>query len=99
VTLAGDKLGDKIPDCDMTDPAALESFYGNYSFFEHYRKCVLSNCREIVRATVGVSTKLTVDRVDDLARTHPLYLDFLATHLHGRRLREKNVLDSNAYSR
>lgn len=91
-TEAGDRLTHHtIPDCDPSDPAQLEAWYGNFGWCEHYRKIVLANCREIVRATVGVETKLTVDRVDDLARTHPAYLTFLATHLDGRHLREVEV--------
>lgn len=88
----GDRLvGRSIPECDWTDPAQLEAWYGNFGWCEHYRKIVLANCREIVRATTGVDTKLTVDRTDDLARTHPAYLDFLAIHLQGRNLREREA--------
>lgn len=90
-TFTGDRIG-KLPDCDRTDPAALEAFYGNFGFAESYRKVVLSNCREIVRASASLTkSKLSEARIDDLARTHSLYLDFLATHLEGRRLREKNA--------
>lgn len=93
----GDKLGAKLPTFDATNPAELEAMYGNFGFCEHWRKVVLANCREIIRATVGTEQKLTVDRTDDLARLHPNYLDFLREHLDGRRLREQNVLDSQSH--
>lgn len=91
----GDKLGTRLPSCETTDPAALEAWYGNYSFFDHWRKVVLANCEEIVRADYVLrEEKITETRITSLARLHPNYLDFLAEHLDGRRLREQNVLDS-----
>jgi hypothetical protein len=93
----GDRLGARLPDCDNTDPASLEAWYGNFGFAESWRKVVLANCREIVRASAALGNqKISEARIDDLARTHSTYLDFLAEHLDGRRAREKNVLDSNA---
>lgn len=84
-----------VPLCDTTDAAALEAWYGNFGFAEHWRKVVLASCREIIRAQAALTeTKLSEARIDDLARTHQLYLSFLAEHLDGRRLREQNVLDS-----
>lgn len=83
-----------VPQVDMIDPAALEAWYGPFGFCEYYRKCVLANCREIIRATIGIETKLTEARLDDLARNHDAYLDFLATHLQGRHLREREVRKS-----
>lgn len=86
-----------VPLCDNTDPADLEAWYGNFGFAEHYRKVVLANCREIVRAQAALTdTKLSEARIDDLARTHSLYISYLAEHLDGRRMREKNVLESLA---
>lgn len=92
VYVHGDRLRDNVPDVDLEDPASLECFYGNFGFFEIWRKVVLSNCKEIVRATS--TEKLTEARLDDLARLHPNYLDFITTHLMGRTLREQNVLQS-----
>ena len=86
-----------LPACDITDPAALESYYGNFGFFEHFRKCVLSSCKELERVKAVVSgEKVTVDRLDDLARTSDTYTSFLVANLQGRILREKNVRESFA---
>lgn len=86
-----------LPVCDTRDPADLEAWYGPFGFAEHWRKVVLANCREAER---GVATangeKITEARLDDKARLHPNYLAFLTTHLIGRRLREENVLASQA---
>lgn len=82
----------------MTDPATLVPivtddtpsqaawYFGADTLFGHYRKVLLAGCRESVRATATESAvKLTEARIDDLAHTHAAYLDFLATHLDGRR--------------
>lgn len=99
-TFAPDAKTIDIPHCDTRDPAALEAWYGNYGAAESYRKVVLANCREIVRAQAALTeVKLSEARTDDLARTHTLYLAFLAEHLDGRRLREQNVLDSQMAGR
>ncbi len=83
------------PECDFNDPAALEAWFGNFSWFEHYRKCVLANCRAIVRAKATLEgRKITVDQTDDEAHQHPNYLGFLDEGLQGRILRERNVLAS-----
>lgn len=100
VTISDPSTGEvlrELPGCDMTNPADLEAWYGNYGFVEHFRKVVLATCREIVRAKATLANeKMTVDRADDLARTSDTYVEFLTTHLKGRRLREQNVLDSMA---
>jgi hypothetical protein len=84
-----------VPLCENTDPAALEAWYGNFGFAEHWRKVILANCREMIRAQAALTEiKLSEARIDDLARTHALYISFLTEHLDGRRLREQNVLDS-----
>lgn len=84
----------QAPDCDLTDPASLETWYSGYgaSFFEHYRKIVLASCKEIIRASSSLQgTKLSESRIEDLSRLHPNYLGFLATHLDGRRVREASI--------
>ena len=43
---------------------------------------VLANCKEIVRATT--KEKLSEERIKSLAYTHPLYLDFITTHVYGK---------------
>lgn len=89
---AGDRVGDKLPAIDFTNPAELESWFGPFGFFDFYRKVVLSNCQEIVRASAAMQDqKLTESRIDALAHTHGLYLDFLADGLKGRRIRETEV--------
>lgn len=93
----GDRLADKGPIFDTTNPGDLEAFYSGYgaSFCEHWRKVTLSNCKEIVRASSTLAgLKLSEARIDDLARLHDKYLSYLATHLDGRRAREDNVRQS-----
>jgi len=85
------------PACDQNDPGSLESWYGNFGFFDHYRKSVLADCREIIRAKGSDGDKrLTEARIDDLARVSDIYLTFLAQHLEGRTKRENNVRESFA---
>jgi hypothetical protein len=85
----------EVPDVDFNDPASLEAFYGNYSFFEHYRKAVLASCCEVVRGkNAADGQKISEARIEQLARISPAYLDFLATHYEGRSLREANVRQS-----
>jgi hypothetical protein len=88
-------LGGNVPRIDFTDPAMLETMYGNYSFFDHYRTAVLAQCTELVRADFNLrGEKITEDRLKNIGRTHPIYLDFLGTHFRGRHEREKNVWES-----
>jgi hypothetical protein len=92
MTEVGDRAGDWMPACDTTNPAELEAFYGPWGYAEHWRKVCLANCRELVRAgAVLGNQKVTESRIDDLARTHGIYLQFLTDHLHGRRIREEEV--------
>ena len=91
--MSDEPLGGNLPPLDLEDPANLEAFYGNFAFFDHYRKSILAQCRELVRAKC-VGEKITEARIDDLARTLPLYLDFLAEHFVGREKREQNVYQS-----
>jgi hypothetical protein len=81
-----------LPVCDTSDPASLEAFFGNYGYADHFRKVVLSNCAEIIRAEA--TEKISEARIDQLAHIHPLYVDFLIQSLNGRRLREQNVRES-----
>ncbi len=87
--------GIDIPDWSEEDPASLEAWFGSYSFFDHYRKVVLSNCMEIERAKATVAgEKTTESRLESLARLHPNYKQFLADALQGRTAREQNVRES-----
>lgn len=84
-----------VPGCNINDPGALEAWYGPFGFFEHYRKVVLAQCREVERAKATMAKqKYTVDMIDDHARLNPIYLSFLTKHLFGRQRRENNVLAS-----
>jgi hypothetical protein len=85
--------GIDVPDWSEEDPASLEAWFGNYSFFDHYRKVILSNCMELERAKAA-GEKITETRLDSLARLHPNYLQFLADSLQGRTARERNVRES-----
>lgn len=77
----GDRLSDRVPDFDLGDEAVREALYGSFGHYDDWRAVVLANCAEIVRAT---AKGLTVERVKDMAKTHPLYLDFITTHIYGK---------------
>jgi len=89
---AGRSVVDRIPICDTTDPGDLEAWYGPFGFVDHFRKVVLSSCREVERAKAG--DKISEAKLDTLAHVNDRYVDFLIESLNGRRLREKNVLAS-----
>lgn len=83
--MQGDRVGDRVPKIDFDSMASLESWFGSFGFFDYYRKVVLENCKEIVRATsVMDGQKMTEARIDAMAHTHGIYLDFLAEGLRGR---------------
>ena len=85
----------EIPGCNLADPADLEAHFGNFGFFEHLRKIVLANCREIERAKALERTeKVSEARLDDLSRVSDTYVAFIIDNLEGRRRREQNVRDS-----
>lgn len=87
----------EIPSCNTSDPADLEAWFGNFGYAGDFRKVVLSNCAELVRAGAAAGdAKISESRVNDLAHTHAIYVDFLIHCLNGRRLREQNVRDSIA---
>ena len=86
---------DGLPVCNVSDPADLEAWYGNFGFFEHFRKIMLADCRQLVRAqALANGTKITADTADDLARLSDGYLEFITANLRGRRLRERNAQQS-----
>jgi hypothetical protein len=85
------------PERESDDYPVLAAWYSQFSFCEHYRKVVLAQTRELIRAQYAAKPteaerKVTETRLDDLARTHPLYLDYLAVHLRGRALWEHEFL-------
>lgn len=93
--IKGEALGGNLPPLDLTDPAQLEAFYGNFAFFDHYRKSILAQCHELLRAKyLEAGEKITETRLENEARVHPIYLDFLSEHFKGRHQREQNVLAS-----
>ena len=79
------KLGEiEYPEPD-DDPSLLAALYSGFAYAEHYRRIVLSQCQELVRAKyTAMNVKITEARIESLARLHPGYLQFLETHLHGR---------------
>lgn len=81
----------RLPMCDLTNPADLESWFGNFGFVDHFRKIVLSSCKEIERAKNPAASEA---KLDTLAHINDSYVDFMIQCLNGRRLREQNVLES-----
>ena|SRR5687767_15779867 len=71
------------PERESDDYPVLAAWYSGFAFAEHYRKVTLAQCREILRAKYR-GEKITEARLEDLSRTHPIYLDYLSTHLKGR---------------
>ena len=85
----------EFPRCDTSDPAQIEAWFGPFGFCDHWRKCILANCREIIRATNALGgSKLSEARIDDLARIHPNYIGFLTENLEGRRIREEMMRET-----
>lgn len=82
-------ITEAIPVCDLNDPASVEAFYGVFGYAEHFRKVILSNCKELIRAKA--TEKLTESRIEDLSRVHPLYVQYLIDSLNGRRVREQLI--------
>jgi hypothetical protein len=78
-----------LPGVDMDDPAQVEAWFapGSYSHYEHFRKCVLSQCKELVRAKY-IDTRISEARIEDLARLHTNYIEYLTDSLYGRQMRE-----------
>jgi hypothetical protein len=82
-----------IPDRETDTPEELAAWFSGYSMFEMYRKVLLANCRELVRARFAVNgEKITEARLDDLGRLEPAYLNYLERGLHGRILWEAEYL-------
>jgi hypothetical protein len=62
---------------------------------EDWRKVVLATCRELIRSGAAMSgKKLSEARIDDLARMHHSYLEFLEMSLRGKVKWERNVKES-----
>lgn len=82
---------------EASDPASLETWFGPFGHAEHFRKVCLASAREVERAkAVTRGEKITESRLDDLSRMNDTYVQYLIDTLHGRHLREKNVLSSMA---
>lgn len=82
------------PERESDEYAVLVAWYSGFAYAEHYRKVVLAQCREILRAVFSANgEKVTEARLEDMSRTHPLYLDYLARHLRGRTLYEREFLN------
>lgn len=98
VTYPGNRLADgDVPDFDLDDEAVREALYGNFGHYKDWREVILANCTEIIRETS--KPKPSEERIKNLARTHPLYLGFLATHFYGRAeySRDKKKLAGGGY--
>lgn len=80
-----------VPERETNSYEELCAWYSGFSFCEHYRKVIQSQCQEIVRAR-HVGEKITEARIEALARLEPAYLNYLEKHLHGRILWEKAFL-------
>ena len=81
---------------DPSDPASIEAMFGSFGFVDHWRKVVLASARELERAKAAAAgVKVTEALLDDKARCSDRYVSFLLAALHGRVLRESNVLESN----
>jgi hypothetical protein len=81
-----------LPGVDMDDPGQVEAWFapGSYSHYEHFRKCVLAQCKELVRAKYN-NTRISEARIEDLARLHGNYMEYLTDSLYGRQMRETLV--------
>jgi hypothetical protein len=77
---------------DWADPGVCASWHSGFAYAETYRKVTLAHCRELERAkATAKSEKYSEARLDDLAHTNELYLDYLARMLQGRYRYEQNV--------
>ena len=86
-----------LPAWNERDPAELEAWFGAFGHAEHFRKVLLASCREAARAkATRDEQKVSEARLDDQARTSDRYVQFLVDSLHGRVLRERNVIASMA---
>lgn len=80
-----------LPVVDTTDPAQLAAFYSGHgsSFYDQWRKVLLANLREILRAQHTMNNeKVSETRLDDESRVHPIHLEFMREHLEGRAIWE-----------
>lgn len=84
----------RIPTCDTSNPADLEAWFGPYGYADHFRKVVVSSCKEIERAKNPTASEA---KLDTLAHVNDNYVEFLIQCLKGRQLREQNVLDSRSF--
>lgn len=84
-----------IPDRESDAPEVLSAWYhGTDCFYQAYRKVVLAALGELLRAQFDAQgVKVTEKRLDDRARTHGIYLQFLETHLAGMQRYEKMWLE------
>lgn len=84
----------ELPNPDTATDAELFAWYGNYGFFETFRKVRLSTCRSIVRAqhTANGGKKPAEDQIDEEARQHELYVALLVKGLGGRIAYEREAL-------
>jgi hypothetical protein len=89
VTELGDRIGDRMPEFDLNNPAVRAALYGNFGHYADWKSVVLANCTEIIRATS--KEKLSEERIKNLAKTHPIHMDFMTLHFGGRTAWEDDV--------
>lgn len=84
----------ELPDPDTATDAELFAWYGNYGFFETFRKIRLASCRSIVRAqhVANGGKKPAEDQIDEEARQHELYVGLSIKGLWGRVAYERAAL-------
>jgi hypothetical protein len=89
----------ELPDLESDDPALLAALYGAFGFADHYRKIVLSDVKELLRAalTGDSSKRVTEAQLDNLSHTHALYIDFITRALRGRVKYHQEVLSQEGY--
>ena len=74
-----------VPLQESDDYATLAAWHSGFAYAETYRKVTLAHCAEAVRASCAAAgRRVSEARVQDLARLHPQYLDYLRRTLEGR---------------
>lgn len=76
----------KLPRQDTEDAPTLYAFYGNFGVAEAVRSSMEALCAELVRAQFALrEQKVTEERLKQLARSHPLYLELLTEQVLGKK--------------
>lgn len=82
---------------DENDPASIEAWFGPFGHAEHFRKVVLATAYESERAKAETNgEKASEARLNNLARTSDLYVQYLIDTLNARTLRNKSAIEALA---